>query len=328
VAWSRTSLSADVQAAIIAGKPFLCGTNAVESRVRALEWSTSGLWSNSGPGGQANVTEANFPTRWMHDRYLHLFSRPSSAASGASTLYILMDLVAGTTGAQVIDTGLLALQNGSSLPGTITASLQVADDGEYSTNLATVAVFNADDTRKLIAVNFGAAFHRYTSAQFWRWKIETDDAFTTVMPHVSEVMLSRRRQLAHKPRMPFAPEPRRSVRRAFVSDSQIPASVVLAQNMAIFPVSLKLTKGAVYPTIDEAAELLAFFEQDTAGGTEHFLFVDQPLGAGAVTKPMGHWLWMPEPELFERFVSTPRAQEVELEWLELPPFEAQEFPRP
>ena len=128
--------------------------------------------------------------------------------------------------------------------------------------------------------------------------------------------------------MPWAPEPRRSVRRSFVSDSQLPASVVLAKNMARFPVSLKLTKGAVYPTIDEAAELLQFFEQDTEGGAENFLFVDQPLGGGAVTKPMGHWVWIPEPDLFEAFVSTPNAQEQEFEWLELPPFEAQELPRP
>ena len=148
MAWSRTSLSADVQAALVAGKPFLVGTNAVETRTKALEWSTSGLWSNSGTiGAGANVTDTAFPTRWMHDRYLHLFSRASSAASGADTLYILMDLTPGTTGAQVIDTSLLALLNGSSLPGTITLSLQVADDGEYSTNLATVAVINGDDTR-------------------------------------------------------------------------------------------------------------------------------------------------------------------------------------
>ena len=144
------------------------------------------------------------------------------------------------------------------------------------------------------------------------------------MPHVSEVMLARRRQLGHNPREPWDDEPRESFVEDFTAPSGAVGRDVRYLDRQSFPLKLRAAAAAdaSLTGIDELAAVRGLFD-DANGGTRSFLYVDEPTG-GPSGHGKGHFVYIPQPRLFAASLGSLRVRDVDLPLVELPPFQATE----
>ena len=151
------TVTAAEEAVLNAGKILFVGTNALRRRNATPVWSSSGSWADSGTAGVgANLDDASYPTRYLYDDLLYNYTQPAVGAVGLSTAYILLDLVDGTDDDQTIDAVWLKPINWHLMDGSVTATLEVADNSAFTTNLRTVTTFAAwDSDAKAIDVRIG-----------------------------------------------------------------------------------------------------------------------------------------------------------------------------
>lgn len=333
--WTYTIDSEAEQAAFIANKPYLVGTNLLRRRTRAPVWSSSGLWSDSATSGVgANIDNTALPTRYLYNDNLYDYTSPGAGAIGLGTIYLLLDLTAGTAYDFVFNNVFLSILNGSSFTN-FSAALELADDGDFTThtNLAKTFTPWGGLTAKMISGFLigpgGNVPHLFASVQFARIKFVTTDVggFTTVgskVPQFSELWLSAKRQLAHNPREPFDDEPRSSFAQDFVSPYGGLGRDARFSGRQTIPLRFRpTTSTASLSGLDELTALRSWF-RDADNGLRPFLYVDQP-SSGPASQGKGHFMYLPEPELLAESLGSLAARTFEARAVELPPFQSIEI---
>lgn len=324
-------------AALTAGTPFFVGSNALRDRnggSAAVVWSTSGDWADSAPLAASNADDADYPTRYLYDDVIYNVTRPSSDFVGLSSGYLLLDLddAAGHT----IDVAWLYLNNGPSLGGDVTITLEVADNAAFSTNLRALSVWTGNGIGKLVDVRLGGSYATpgsYTTVRYARLTIETArvGGFEAGnLPEIGELVLGRRRCLARKPRLPWDPEAEESAVDWFEADTAgIVGGDVRWLRRGRWPLSFR-PNSSTAAGIDETASLRSLHE-DTDGFTRPFLWVDEPLIAGEPTGSTyaphgdGHFVYTPSPASIMPYLAAYRSvREAALELVELPPYQSSE----
>jgi hypothetical protein len=327
-----TLASAEITA-MGAGTPFFVGSNALRDRNAAAVWSLSGEWSDSAPAGLNNCDDAAYPTRYLHDDVLYNVTRPSSAAVGRTSVYLLLDL--DDAAGHIIDTVWLYLNNGPSLAGDVTIKLEVDDDLDFPA-ASILSAWSGNGVGKLIDVRLGATYvspSSYGGVRYARLKIETSvgTGFTSGnLPEIGELVLGRRRCLARKPRLPWDPEAEESAVDWFEADTTgIVGGDVRWTRRGRWTLNLR-PSSTTHAGIDETANLRSLHE-DTDGFTRPFLWVDEPTISGETTgitfdaHGNGHFVYTPNPASIMPYLAAYQsAREAVLELVELPPFQSSE----
>lgn len=332
------TISAAEEAALTAGKILFVGTNALRRRNAVPVWSSSGSWADSGTAGVgANLDDASYPTRYLYDDVLYNYTQPAAGAVGLSTVYLLLDLVDGTDDDQTTDVVWLKPINWHLLDGSITATLEVADNSAFTTNLRTVTTWSAwDSTAKAIDVRIGLDYVlgapytpvRLTNVRYARLKLAvTSPLASGKLPQIGELVMGRRRQLGHLPRLPWDPGSEESAIDWFESETNgVVGGDVRYRGRSRWVLRFRPTSSGALG-VDETQALRDIYD-DTDGFTRPFLYVDDPT-AGTTTvysgQGDGHFVYTPNPvsvmPYLEQYQSV---REAEIELVELPPYQSSE----
>jgi len=209
VAWSSAAISAGEQAAYLADKPLLIGTNAAESYSNAAKWVgwTSG-GRDYGQSSDTTCTQADEPTAWTHNRSAAERSGPSAVASARG--YALIFELDGTVD---FDSIVLANHNFAAVTAAHTATVDVwiADDGSFgaaprriarwSSSLLTGPRLVSYDLNDLVTPGAGV-YARFSGVTWLQVAVYAASTVAT-LPKIGEVWLGRRRQLGEAPWAPW-----------------------------------------------------------------------------------------------------------------------------
>lgn len=332
-----SAITAAEEAALDAGKMLLVGTNALRRYLAVPVWSSSGDWADSGTtGAGSNLVDTAFPTRYLYDDVLYNYTQPSVDADGLSTVYLLLDLDAGTDDDQTIDVAWWKPIGFDTLPGNVTVTLEFADNAGFSTNLRTICEWTGLTSAKAVDVRIGDDYllgvantpPRFTNVRYARLKIETDSAFTSAkLPQIAELVLGRRRQLGHLPRAPWDPDAEDSAVDWFASDTEgVVGGDVRYRGRFTGTLNFRPTSSTMLG-VDETAALHGWWA-DTDSGTRPFLLVDDPTsGTTDRHSPQGNgkFVYAPNPRSIMPYLAQYQSvREASLELIELPPFQSSE----
>lgn len=325
------TISLGDQAARIAGCHYAVGTNALQYRVVPPGWFSALSFASTGRN------DSNYPTTAVIDGdLLNNWTQPSAAVLGASEVHLLFELVVGTDDAHSIDTVMIKPTNWDDIPN-IQVQVRAASDSTFTTftGLPTdgklTNVIAWPHTQKLIIENLiDDAFVTFpgvtwTGIRYLAISLTLSSGTFAVLPAISEIVCGKRRQFAHKPRLPHAPNPMVSGSNDFIAKNRSMGRDVNFMGAKDLNVRMKPHADNFYGITDEVAEMDAFFA-DINYGLNPFLWVDEP-GTGSSTDHdefgNGIWAWLPDSSMAQQYVNQ-RAAEVELSMRELPPFQISE----
>lgn len=314
----------------------LVGINTLDDKTLPFEWSLSGSFVDSGSGGDKNITDLNFPTRRVNDRQPHAGSQPaaqsvdSTLLSNAGAVSLLFDLKKGTDDEHTFDVWSLTLTNEIPEPvlstdiASLSITLIVADDNAFGTNVVFIkTVQNVKGPTKIVELSLGLTSNdrRWNDVQFAKIQIEARDQtgatadFADYKPNIGQVLLGRRRQMGHQPKIPFDDQPQESNTVDFISDSGVRVSHVLASGFARISTAWAPTESGA-SNIDEVDTLRKWFK-DIGFGTKHFMWI-HPL------KSREHWMDL-EGRVLNLPLQGPVERAAEFTMIEIPPFTTDEI---
>lgn len=271
---ARTAFAAD--------KTLMLASSAHQQNADPKWTSGSGIWSDS------DVTAASFLAARAVDGLLDVPTKPAIQSPTVSAYSLLFDFTD-------ISIGALAIigHNFHDLAGTVTVTVQIADDSTYSVvagRRLQIASWTIADARRLVSLSLDT--HKvYTGVRYLRVIISSTTAFTTA-PELGELVVGVPRIMGHRPDRPWAP-------RAVAGDmarfrSKAGGSVRYMRNKG--GVLLRPTwtpdLGVDARGLDDSQTLRDLFA-DIDQGERCFLFVDEP----TTTPRRAFWVELDRPDL-------------------------------
>jgi hypothetical protein len=191
MAWSSESLASYETERLALDKP-LVATQMIPVSPTYAKWVSSGAIGSGTIATWTDVSGTSNPARFAYDGRPGLIT--SVPGSSDSILYFAIDL-----GSLVeFDCAFAIGHNFSGL--NVGASIQVADDNAFTTNLTTVADFGSPSDNTRLA-DLSLTGERITAQYVWL-KVNNFGAGAFV-PQLGELILGRRRQLEYKPQRPY-----------------------------------------------------------------------------------------------------------------------------
>jgi len=194
MAHAHVALAAYESARLLLNKPIF-GTQAILSQPGAA------IWHNS--GSTADRTDTNYPARRAYDGFGHLMTKPT-AVSPDKTWYYSLDISVGGVEFDmlaIIGHNLGTLHAG----GALTITLEVDDLSDFSAaHSIPITVTTTTSNLRIMQLDLhhtGAVPLRYSSVRYARLKLTR--GATNFTPEIGELILGRRRQLKHTPKLPY-----------------------------------------------------------------------------------------------------------------------------
>lgn len=302
-----------------AGVPSFLGLNILDDRA-----TSAGKWihGNSLPvWADADVADANYPTRRAHDRNPWTVTRPNADISSSRYVSLLFHLTPGADAAHTLDTVSHQILNGDALPSH-TLRIRIASLANFSDMIEVKSFGTANTIQKHVSALLGDGDDQYIGIEYIAFILDAGagNTFTSIIPQLGHAAAGKRRQAGHNPRESGYDEaPLASETEPFVAGSGAAIEWVLRSGQAIIPATWQVTPAGV-SGIDEVTMMRNFFA-DTAYGTKHFLYVDEP-----VRSPIAraHWMRFPNPNQRLPLRKGPYSRDWKFVMEELPPFQTVE----
>lgn len=253
--------------------PLIAGINALESP-QDVDWRQSGSFASG-----SDEADSSFPTARLYDRHTKRLSKPDSAQT---TWYVIAQLNASVPDFD----GILILNHNFGTIGGLTVSVEIADDNAFSSNLVEIASWSPSDDKRLADVELGHTGDsisdpvRYKDVPYLRVKIDG----TSGTPQIGEILLIRRRQLKHNPRVRWDEHHQRSDRTVFRSKSG--ASQVVTRYTGQFVLEADFN-----PATTESKGVITDWWADIGRGEKPFVWMENPS-----TAPSDFYLMVPPAE--------------------------------
>lgn len=159
------------------------------------------MWTDVGTTVGTDRTSTATPASRAYDGKAHL---PVTTTITDTDWYYVLDV--GSAGIE-FDCAFILGHNFDSASVT-GISLQIADDGAFTTNAQTVGTFSLRGSDKRLGdielYHTGSTARRYSTVQYIRLVVSKGSAFT---PQLGELVLGRSRQLEKMPALPFDDRP-------------------------------------------------------------------------------------------------------------------------
>jgi hypothetical protein len=320
-----TNVSAVEEAARLAELPCFLKLNTYEDPGSTASWRAS---NSLAPGGGldwsagSSITDTNNPVRRAADQQPWTWTRPNGGQNGLRYLAFLMDLTQGTTDAFTINSFAMHVLNGDACPPNLDLTLEFAEDTDNSfTSPITVAQINdVDVNQKVISLTLGDGDDEYTNVKYARIIWDAPANWGSIAPQLSFVLLGKRRQLGHQPNETTDEEGIENLVGGIEAESGARSSHVFRENRAVLPLTFNLSS-ASQTGIDDIQVVRDFVRSDK-GGTENFIYVDQPIPDAGWTNqlPRAHYMYMQDKNLNLRFDGVTSATWTNV-FKELPPFQ-------
>lgn len=317
MAGSSAALSAAELAFVTAGKPILVGTNALADVAGAPVW-------NNGVGGyytgETDQSDEDFPPWWVYDGDLDEVTQPIAAQAP--------DISSGTDGvwrlvfqlrlAAEFDVAIVGGLNLGALGGSYTVTLQIADVADFvgAISIAQWAAVASDARLVSVALDDVSAptgARRYTGYAYGRLIIRRVGFTGNFRPTVGEIVLGRRRQLQHSPRISGGYDDQSLVSKRTIVEGRTGARTGFVEYEG-----RRELRGTTVLNTDETTEVRAWF-RECGYGTGHFAWIEN-----ASTPTTGcYWMDLEDSRL-EAVLAGPLHREWTIEAVELPPFVSEE----
>lgn len=296
-----------------ADKPLFVGTNVLDDQTVDPEWRTSGSWATG-----TDITDGGAATnRRLSDRGMRSPARPNSGSY--TTVYLILDLVAGTDSEHTIDVVAILGHNFRFLPGTVTVSLELSDSSSFASPHVAETWTGPFTDARLIALSLGGGLsERYTNVRYARLKlVTTNGPGFTVAPSISELILGRRRQMSYQGNRPFLDDPQGSDNDDFQAANRSTTRYNLSEGFS------DRTREWQYGGADSAGlvqrDELRSLWNECGRGKNPILYIEHPSSDPGVA----HY-YLIDPAVFEPEYVGPIEQTVSLSFKEQPPFVATE----
>lgn len=201
MAWSNATIPQSEIDSKLAGKPLICAMNCADNPVVQPLWT-----DGAGTFSDTDKTDQNFPTSAIYDKASDDWTKPNVASNGWK-LCLRLD-------GRPFDMVCLFGLNLVGIAGVgATVSVRIADDANFSVNVAVLAstVAAQNRTALLNMVVGGNNNQRISNALFMRIDIALISGTTPHIPQIGEVIVGQRRQLSAGPDTPRTPQHFRSV---------------------------------------------------------------------------------------------------------------------
>lgn len=275
MAVSFANLSADETAWFADDKPLLIGRNWG----RVITTAAEAKWTANGSFADSDQTDTDFPWNLAFDEFDHLQTRPGS---GTSERHFVMDLGASEPGE--IDCVVLLNHNLGSTSSTV--DIQIADDSTFATNLRTLVSSSPSNDNRLVFLDLDhspGVPQRYSSVRYIRVKCTSGGS---VIYKLGEVILGRRRQLKHKPNLPWDPNNLHSDVEDFISQSGVRTRYIKSKGRRFLNAILSPHETA------RISDIETLYETELEQGTKNLVWIDDP-----TTSPnSAHWFQL-DPQL-------------------------------
>lgn len=264
MAWSSAALTAQEIADFAADYPILVGKTIGDSLADA-RMNTGGSLSSTDHAATGYAASNAF------DRRASEITKPDA---NVTTVYLMLD--AGASPADV-DMAMVIGHNFSSV-GVTQVDLQVDDVpafGGGGSTLQTVKTWTTGFTSRLAAYSLfhtGSAALRYSSARYWRLKIQ----MASGVPTIGELWLGRRRQLSTAPIIPYDEKEQVSRISDFVADDGSTMRYKWSSKQFRKKPRFMVKTTTEVTTIDS-------WWSDCDGGTKPSLYCENPSSAPTVT---------------------------------------------
>jgi hypothetical protein len=329
--------------ALAAGKPWGVASNALRrrapdgngasfSKFRSVAWSITRNWTTgnwfTGANNRDDTDPAFAGNIAVNDGKLTDYTRANLSIAGTvNEVYLLIAL----DGSIPIDCCMIKFANGHLWDQRLYVTVRFSQNQTFSdftdlpsSGVVASATMPATNAKlifdRLIGPGGFGTWARYSGVQY----VAIDFARTglgpiNVLPQISEVVLGQRRQFGHNPRRPHDPQSRRSTVERYIGDSGAVGTNVLMRDQAVLDLRFKAHPHNVFG-IDERATAQALWD-DAEGGTRPILWVNgQTKLVATGNLPAGVWTYAPEPEAQWPYTG-PTASEINVQLLELPPFQ-------
>ncbi len=308
---SSAALSASELAHVTAGHPILVASNAIRDPV------SDPRWVNSAAGNYTDDdwTDSQYPTSFLYDGHGHLRSRPAYAQmpyiySGEGYWRLPFRIDPDTD----FDCAAIIGHNLGTIGGSFIVALQVDDRADFATALQIATWTPVTTDRRLSSVvlkHTGTDARRYSGYTYGRVILEHNntDAF---LPQIGEVWLGRRRQITHKPRIPYDD--------ASFDGRTIDVETESGAHVSYVQFRGRRTLAASIRTDDttEIADIRSWFSEADYG-MRHFLWIEDPSTPSTVNANT-YLMRLSEMGRLTFPLGGPTHREWTLEALEVPPF--------
>ena len=265
MAWSSTPISAADVALAAADKPIINGNSSFEHLASpGAQWRQSGSFASG-----SDETDAAFPTTRLYDRKTHLTSRPDSSQT---LWYLIADFDTSSSEEILLATFdfLVILNHNLGSAAVDTLEVEIANNNDFTGSPATIlSVGPITTSKRLVFLDLdhtATGPRRYTGLRFLRIKLQNSTGF---LPEIGEVYFGRRRQLKHKPRVPWDPSSLHSDAETFVSRSGI--RTTFARHVGRRDITARIN-----PSEDAFKNDIVDWFRDTGYGTKPFIWIDDP----------------------------------------------------
>ena len=279
MAWSAADVPAAERALAAADKPLVLGQSHLRGfDTGEIHWRTTGVWDGTDSANAAG------PTKYLGDDFSHLQSYGPSAAP----TYLVIN--AGAAGLPDFDCIAMLKHNIGSANGVNAqlTSIQIANDAAFTGPETILSGWTQPGDERMVFLDLqdaaGTVARRFSGVQYMRFRFDPSPAGIVSL---GEVIIGQRRQLRHNPREPW------DANNLVTDVSRFESSAGIIKDYSTRLGRRKIS-AAINP--NETANIndfVALFEDDTAFGTQPFLWVDSP--ASAPTEAT--WMVFDPPEL-------------------------------
>lgn len=259
MAGSKAALTADEISLAAADKPMILARNYM------TDSGTSAKWTSDGNDGSADDSATGFETKYVKDNFDHKLSKPTTART---TQYLNINFGAGF--ASDVDAIVIMNHNLGTISG-VGVTVKVADDAAFSSGLKTIYTVTPTTNKRIVAISLleggDPSAQRFTAYRYMRVEFNKG---STITPSIGEILVIRRRQLKHKPNVPYDPS-------AMISDVSVFKSATKAMAAYVRSKGQRRLSAMINP--HETAyitDVLTWFNTDTDYGTKPFLWLEDP----------------------------------------------------
>lgn len=248
MAYTATAIDSAELALATAGKPIICGLNAMHLSGVDARWTPGGTFTT-------DESDPDFPAFRGHDR---LTQYPTKGDTGGTAWYYVVSLPAATEYDFVAFTG----HNFGDLTSAL-ATVQIDDGATFPSPVAIMGPVSLDGNKRRILL----LTSRYTGDHYLRLRITTG---ASEIPEIGELWLGRRRQLSRKPNRPYDPSgPHLTMGASFRSQSGVETFYPHSRGQRVVRANLNPDS-----TADQATLRAAY--TDANHGTEPIIWIEQP----------------------------------------------------
>ena len=311
MAGSSAELSSTERGYVTNGKPMLVASNAITTTGGAPIWNNG----TSGTFAEDDRTESQFPGYYACDGQIDVVTYPIAEAepylTGGDGVWRLL---ARLDTAKDIDVAIVAGLNLAALTGTFVVSIQLSDTSDFAATVE-IASWTTTSSQRLVDVELyhtGSVARRYSGYAYARLIIRRSGSTSFFRPSVGELVLGRRRQLTHKPRI----GPGYDDRRLFSRGTRVETRTGSRTTYEDFRGRRELSATFLVDDTTERDDIRTWFEE-ASYGHGHWAWIEDPSSSPANTT---YWMDLEEESRLDFPLEGPTHRGWTLGAVELPRF--------